>query len=63
MSWQDFLTALGLAAVMEGLVLALAPLRMERLLETLRDISPDARRTMGLGILALGVALVWIARG
>lgn len=63
MNWQDLLTGLGLAAVLEGLVLALAPLRMERLLEALRDISPEARRTMGLLILATGVAMVWLARG
>ena len=63
MSWQDLLTGLGLAAVLEGLVLALAPLRMESLLEALRAIPPDTRRMIGVAILAFGVGLVWLARG
>lgn len=63
MSWQDFLTALGLVAVLEGLVLALAPLRLEEMLEVLRSIPPSTRRGIGLGIVAFGVALLWIVRG
>lgn len=54
--------AIGLVLVIEGLVFALAPSRLEDVLEALRSISPDARRIIGLGALALGVVLIWIAK-
>jgi len=56
------LTALGLVLCLEGLVFALAPSRLEDLLKTLADLSKDKRRLLGLGALALGVALIWLAR-
>lgn len=62
MSFADLLTGLGLAAVIEGLVLALAPSRMDEILEALRRTPVETRRSLGLGIVALGVVLVWIAR-
>ena len=61
--WQDLLTALGLVAVIEGLALALAPRRLDEVLAALAQLSPEARRTIGLGAVALGVLVVWIARG
>jgi uncharacterized protein YjeT (DUF2065 family) len=59
---RDLLTGLGLAAVIEGLVLALAPLRFEDLVATLNQMSPQARRMLGLLAVAIGVFLVWLAR-
>ncbi len=58
----DVLTALGLVAVIEGLVLALAPLRFEDLLETLRRMDVSTRRTIGLIVMATGVGVIWVAR-
>ncbi|SDW28221.1 DUF2065 family protein [Litoreibacter albidus] len=55
--------AAGLVLVVEGLVLALAPSRMEDIVKALADIPPDTRRMLGLGALALGVVLVWLAKG
>ncbi|MSU90117.1 DUF2065 family protein [Rhodobacteraceae bacterium 2CG4] len=63
MTWSDLLTGLGIAAVIEGLVLALAPSRMDEVLAALRRMPPESRRSLGLGVVALGVVLVWIARG
>ena len=60
MAW--ILLAIGLVLCVEGLVFALAPSRLEEILETLRNISPDSRRLIGLGALAIGVALIWIAK-
>ncbi len=54
--------AIGLVLVIEGLVFALAPSRLEEVLEFLRQIPPDTRRMLGLGAVAAGVVLVWIAR-
>jgi uncharacterized protein len=53
---------LGLVLIVEGLALALAPLRMEEVLRLIASLSRDQRRAIGLGALALGVGLVWLAR-
>ena len=54
--------ALGLVLIVEGLVYALAPGAIERMLEAFRTIPPEARRALGLAAMAAGVALVWIAK-
>ena len=54
--------AIGLVLCVEGLALALAPLRMEDLLRHLAEMPPERRRMFGLGARALGVVLVWAAR-
>ncbi|MDP4032778.1 MAG: DUF2065 family protein [Pseudorhodobacter sp.] len=54
--------ALGLVLVVEGLAFALAPSRMEDLVALIASLSPDRRRALGLAALALGVALIWLAR-
>lgn len=56
------LLAFGLVLVVEGLVLALAPLRLEQVLTLLAALTPDQRRAYGLAAVALGVALVAAAR-
>ncbi|MEY8801609.1 DUF2065 family protein [Leisingera sp. XS_AS12] len=55
------LLALGLVLIAEGLVYALAPSLVERLLEMLRSLSEEQRRNAGLAALALGLVLVWLA--
>ncbi|WP_172326807.1 DUF2065 domain-containing protein [Mangrovicoccus sp. HB161399] len=57
------LTAIGFVLVFEGLVFALLPSRLEDLIEALSRFSMDARRGIGLGAVALGVLLLWLARG
>ncbi|PTW51340.1 hypothetical protein C8N38_102132 [Rhodovulum kholense] len=53
---------LGMALVFEGLVFALAPWRLEQALELIRRIPLETRRAIGLGAVALGTAIVWVAR-
>ena len=53
--------ALGLVLAVEGLVMALAPRRIEDALRLIASLGIDQRRTVGLIALALGVALVWLA--
>lgn len=55
--------ALGLVLAVEGLVLALAPRRIEDALRFLASLGLDQRRMIGLGALAVGVVLVWLGRG
>lgn len=59
MSWLAL--GLGLVLVIEGLVLALAPSRLEDLLATLAALGRDQRRMLGLLAVAAGVALVALA--
>ena len=60
MSWV--LLALGLVLVVEGLVFALAPSRLEELLAFVARMPVETRRLIGLTALALGVVLVALAR-
>jgi len=60
MSWLAL--GLGLVLVIEGLVLALAPSRIEDLLATLAALDPEQRRVLGLVAVGAGVALVAVAR-
>lgn len=53
--------ALGLVLAVEGLVLALAPRRIEDALRLIASLGLDQRRTIGLVALALGVVLVWLS--
>jgi uncharacterized protein len=55
------LLAIGLVLAVEGLVLALAPGRMEDALRLILTLGQDRRRAIGLVALALGVALVWLS--
>ncbi len=54
--------AVGLVLIVEGLAYALAPSLVERLLEAMRTMAEDQRRVLGLGALAAGVLLVWVAK-
>ncbi len=56
------LLGLGMVCVIEGLVLALASLRLEQILQALAEIGPERRRVLGLIVVALGVGLVALAR-
>lgn len=59
---SEVVLALGLVLAIEGLVLALAPRRIEDAMRFLASLGLDQRRMLGLGALALGVLLVWLAR-
>ncbi|MEF3049229.1 DUF2065 family protein [Pseudotabrizicola sp. L79] len=54
--------AIGLVLVIEGLALALAPSRIETVLAMFAALTIDQRRRLGLIAVALGVAVVAIAK-
>ncbi len=56
------LLAVALVLIVEGLVLALAPSRIEEALAFLASLAPDTRRLIGLAALALGVFVLALAR-
>ena len=54
-------TAIGLVLVIEGLIYALVPAQMKRMMAQLQNLSVEQLRITGTTILALGVGVVWIA--
>jgi len=58
----DLLAALGLAVAIEGILYALFPDAMRRMMARALALPPGVIRGTGLAAAALGVALVWLAR-
>ncbi len=60
---SDFLTALGLVLVIEGVLYALFPDALRRMMALALAQPHGAVRAVGLAAAALGVAIVWLVRG
>lgn len=59
---HDFLSALSLAAVIDGLVLFVAPLAWKYLVEQLLDLYDSQLRVFGGVIVAIGLLALWWIR-
>jgi uncharacterized protein YjeT (DUF2065 family) len=59
---SDFITALGLVFVIEGLVYAFVPGHLKAVIALMQATSNDNLRLGGLVAAAFGVGLVWLAR-
>lgn len=55
--WLAILMGLGMVLVIEGLVFALAPSRLEDLLRVLQAVPVETRRLIGFCAVALGAVL------
>ena len=55
------LLAFGLVMVLEGLVYALAPSLLDRMLEMLRALPEQAVRQIGALVVVAGLVLIWVA--
>ncbi|MBN7762793.1 MULTISPECIES: DUF2065 family protein [Nitratireductor] len=60
---SDFLAALGLVLVIEGLVYGGMPGLAKRLAEQVLEMPDSALRTAGITAMMLGVFVVWLVRG
>ncbi|WP_181707305.1 DUF2065 domain-containing protein [Chthonobacter rhizosphaerae] len=60
---QDFLVALGLVAVIEGVLYAAAPAAMKRSIRQVLDLPDATVRIVGLSAMTIGVVVVWLVRG
>ena len=59
---SDLVAALGLAVAIEGILYALFPDGMRRMMERALALSPQVIRATGLVAALIGVGLVWLAR-
>lgn len=59
---SELVTAVGLVFIIEGLVYAAAPGRFKAVMARLEQVPDETLRTGGLIAVALGVAIVWLAR-
>jgi uncharacterized protein YjeT (DUF2065 family) len=59
---QDFLTAIGLVLVLEGVLYALFPEGMQRMMAQALELSPALLRKGGLVAAVIGFLIVWLLR-
>jgi len=60
---SDFLAALGLVFAIEGILFAASPPTAKRAMAAALDMPDSGLRITGLVSAALGVLIVWLARG
>lgn len=62
LGFADLVTALGLVLVIEGLLLALVPEALRRVVMAMATQSGDALRIGGVISAIIGVGIVWLVR-
>ncbi len=60
---SDFLAALGLVFVIEGLVFAAFPGAAKRAIASMIETPDQGLRTIGLASAVFGLAVLWLVRG
>ncbi|EKF20841.1 DUF2065 domain-containing protein [Nitratireductor pacificus] len=60
---SDFIAALGLVLVVEGLVYGGMPRLAKRLAEQVIEMPESTLRGAGIGAMIAGVLIVWLVRG
>jgi len=59
---SEFITAVGLVFVIEGLLYAIAPGTLRSLTRLIQDMPDDKLRISGMWAVGIGVLIVWLAR-
>jgi len=59
----DFIVAIGLVLAIEGTLYAVVPGPLKRMMRQAIDAPDQVLRIAGVGALAIGVVIVWMARG
>ncbi|MCC5779389.1 DUF2065 family protein [Nitratireductor sp. B36] len=60
---SDFIAALGLVLVIEGLVYGGMPRLARKLAQQVLEMPDSALRAAGVSAMALGVLVIWLIRG
>jgi uncharacterized protein len=58
----DFLAALGLVFVIEGLIFAAFPAHAKKAMQSVVETPEMTLRVVGIGSAVIGILLVWLAR-
>ena len=61
--WSHLVTALGLVLVIEGLLLALFPEALKRMIAEVMMKPSQSLRVGGVVSAAIGVGVIWLVRG
>jgi len=59
----DFLAAIGLVFVIEGLIFAAFPGHAKRAMQSVMETPEVSLRVIGLGSALIGLIVVWLVRG
>lgn len=59
---SDFLAALGLVFVIEGLIFAAFPTQGKKAIESVLTTPPATLRVIGIGSALIGLLIVWVVR-
>lgn len=59
----DFVAAIGLVFVIEGLIFAAFPSSAKKAIASVLDTPDSPLRMMGIGAAVIGLLVVWLARG
>ncbi len=59
----DFLAALGLVFVIEGLIFAAFPAQAKRAMASVLHTQDTSLRVIGIGSAVIGLIVVWLVRG
>jgi Uncharacterized protein conserved in bacteria len=60
---SDFIVALGLVFVIEGLVFSAFPATAKRAMDSVQQAPDSTLRTVGIVSAVLGIILIWAVRG
>jgi uncharacterized protein YjeT (DUF2065 family) len=60
---SDFLAAIGLVFVIEGLVFAAFPAQAKRAMQSVMETPEASLRVIGIGSAIVGIVVVWLVRG
>jgi hypothetical protein len=63
MAWTEILTALALVLVIEGLLPFASPSRYRQMVAEIQRLSDNHIRIVGLVIIVVGLALLYVVRG
>jgi len=56
---SEIITAIGLVFFIEGLLLAIFPLRVKNMLELIKNTSNNTLRAFGVTFLIIGFLIIW----
>jgi hypothetical protein len=63
MNWDDFLAAMALVLIFEGLIPFFSPQGYKNMVQQMAAMPTQALRNVGLVLMVLGVILLYLVRG